>query len=96
MKVDYIIVGQGVAGTFLSYYLMEQGQSVLVIDQPQIHTPSRIAAGIMNPVTGRRLVTVWKAEEILEYAPLAYEAIGKKLGIEAKSTIGGSLLKGNY
>ena len=85
MQVDFLIVGQGIAGTFLSYFLLERGCSVLVIDEAEAHSPSRIAAGIMNPVTGRRLTTVWKAAEIFSYLPVAYEAIGKKLGIRAAS-----------
>lgn len=57
----------------------------MVIDELQADSPSRVAAGIMNPVTGRRLTTVWMAEEILSHAPLAYQAIGDFLGIETIS-----------
>ena len=32
MTVDYIIVGQGICGTFLSWNLLKKGKSVLVID----------------------------------------------------------------
>lgn len=85
MQVDYLIIGQGVSGTFLSFYLLERGATVMVIDQPQSFTPSRVAAGIMNPVTGRRLSTVWKADEIFSFIPEAYAAIGNTLGIEAYS-----------
>lgn len=85
MQVDYLLIGQGISGTFLSHYLLERGCSVIVIDQPKHFTPSRIAAGIMNPVTGRRLTTVWMADEILGYAPSAYETIGNKLNLTAIS-----------
>lgn len=85
MTVDYLIVGQGISGTFLSYYLLQAGKSVLVIDQPESWSPSRVAAGIMNPVTGRRLTTVWKAADILGFAPEAYAAIGQLAGVEACS-----------
>lgn len=85
MNVDYLLLGQGISGTFLSYYLLQAGKSVLVVDQPHSWSPSRVAAGIMNPVTGRRLTTVWKAADILGFAPEAYRAIGQTLGIEACS-----------
>ena len=85
MDVDYLIIGQGISGSFLSFFLLERGASVLVIDEPQSHSPSRVAAGIMNPVTGRRLSTVWRADEILGFVPEAYSAIGARLQGEAYS-----------
>lgn len=85
MVVDYLIIGQGISGTWLSYYLLQEGRSVLVIDQDRPNAPSRIAAGIINPVTGRRHVTVWMAETILPFAKKAYEQIGQALGITAIS-----------
>ncbi|MFN4315596.1 MAG: NAD(P)/FAD-dependent oxidoreductase [Chitinophagaceae bacterium] len=85
MQVDYLLIGQGISGTFLSHYLLKAGKSVLVIDEPQPWSPSRVAAGIMNPVTGRRLSTVWKAKEIFDFIPDAYTEIGQLLNIEAFS-----------
>lgn len=54
MTVDYLIIGQGICGTMLSWNLFREGKKVLVIDDGNEHTPSRAAAGIINPVTGRR------------------------------------------
>ncbi len=85
MDIDYLIIGQGISGTWLSYYLQKGKRSFLVIDNNFPNSPSRIAAGIINPVTGRRHVTVWMAEEILPFAWDAYKEIGNKLGIKAIS-----------
>jgi glycine/D-amino acid oxidase-like deaminating enzyme len=85
MVVDYLIIGQGISGTWLSYYLLQEGKSVLVVDDGYTLAPSRIAAGIINPVTGRRHVTVWMAETILPFAKNAYTSIGAQLGIHAIS-----------
>lgn len=79
MKVDYLIVGQGICGTFLSYFLMKRGKSVLVIDKPVHHSASRIASGVINPVTGRRIVKTWMIDELMAFDKEAYEAIGKLL-----------------
>lgn len=76
---DYIIVGQGICGTFLSYYLQKAGKSVLVIDNPQSNTASKIASGIINPVTGRRIVKTWLIEELLPFALRAYKTVGKEV-----------------
>lgn len=85
MNVDYLIIGQGISGSFLSYYLHKENRSFLILDHKQPDSPSRIAAGIINPVTGRRMVTVWKAEEVLPFAWKTYQEFGQELGIEAIS-----------
>ena len=57
----------------------------MVIDNNYSRSPSKIAAGIINPVTGRRLVTVWMVEDVLPFAWKAYQAIGHELEITAIS-----------
>ncbi|HLG40667.1 MAG TPA: hypothetical protein VI461_13405, partial [Chitinophagaceae bacterium] len=85
MKIDYLIVGQGISGTFLSYYLYKEKSTFIVIDNNDSNSPSRVAAGIINPVTGRRMVTVWMADEVLPFAWNAYHEIGNELSIKAIS-----------
>jgi len=85
MNVDYLIVGQGISGTWLSYFLQKENKSFVVIDNNDRKAPSRLAAGIINPVTGRRHVEVWMAEEILPFALEAYTRIGNELAITAIS-----------
>lgn len=85
MQIDYLIIGQGISGTWLSYYLQKENKSFLVIDNHFSNSPSRIAAGIINPVTGRRHVEVWMAEKILPFTWDAYSQIGNELAITAIS-----------
>jgi glycine/D-amino acid oxidase-like deaminating enzyme len=85
MQIDYLIIGQGISGTWLSYYLQKEGKSFLVIDNNFKNSSSKIAAGIINPVTGRRHVEVWMAEEILPFVWDAYSQIGNELSISAIS-----------
>jgi glycine/D-amino acid oxidase-like deaminating enzyme len=80
MDFDYIILGQGVSGTFLSYYLHKAGKKVLVIDDGETFTASRIASGVINPVTGRRVVETWMINEIMPFAVNAYEQLGNEIG----------------
>lgn len=77
---DFIIVGQGICGTFLSWYLHKAGAKVLVIDEPQPFSSTKVASGVINPVTGRQVVTTWLAEELMDFAGEAYEAIGNDIG----------------
>ena len=70
--VDFIIVGQGLAGTCLAWELRALGASVVVIDHEAAVTASRIAAGLITPVTGQRLVKTWRWEELLSAATKFY------------------------
>ena len=79
MKVDFLIIGQGISGTWISYYLQKEGKSFILIDNKEENSPSAISAGIINPVTGRRIVKVWLAGEILPFAWKAYNEIGHEL-----------------
>ena len=45
-KIDYLIVGQGIAGTILSYKLIKKGYLVKVIDDGHRTASSTKAAGI--------------------------------------------------
>jgi glycine/D-amino acid oxidase-like deaminating enzyme len=81
MIVDYIILGQGISGTFLSYYLLKAGKTVLVIDAPQQYTASKVASGVINPVTGRRIVKTWLIDELLPFTWNAYTEIGNLLNV---------------
>jgi glycine/D-amino acid oxidase-like deaminating enzyme len=85
MQTEFLIIGQGISGTWLSYYLQKENKSFLVIDNNQSNSASRVAAGIINPVTGRRIVKTWMIDELLAYLKPAYEALGKELGITAIS-----------
>ena len=79
-KVDFLLVGQGIAGTFLSYFLQEAGYQVIVIDQFNPHSSTQVASGVINPVTGRQVVTTWLADEVLPFAWDAYQRMGAAIG----------------
>ncbi len=67
-KFDVIIAGQGIAGSLLSWFFIKKGFSVLVVDQEDEITSSRIAGGMIHPITGRRLVKSWKADTFIPFA----------------------------
>ena len=81
MNVDYLIVGQGISGTLLSYNLLREGKKVMVIDDGDMATSSKVMGGVISPVTGKRLVKTWMIEELFPFALDAYTAIGNELGI---------------
>jgi glycine/D-amino acid oxidase-like deaminating enzyme len=77
---DYLVIGQGICGSFLTWYLRKAGLSYVVIDNNDPATSSRIAAGVINPVTGRRIVKTWMIDQLLPFARSAYKQLGEELG----------------
>lgn len=58
-------MGGGLAGSFLAAECLMKGFEVTLVDEPRPDSPSRIAAGLFNVVTGREANLTWKAEELL-------------------------------
>lgn len=73
VQLDYLIVGQGIAGSLLALNLLERGRSVLVVDDGHKHAASKVAAGLINPITGRRHALTWRFLEFWEFLQSDYE-----------------------
>ena len=63
----------------LSWFLYKEGKSFLVIDDGNEHSASKSAAGIINPVTGRRYVSTWMIDEVMPFAVNTYNEMGTHL-----------------
>lgn len=72
MKVDFILVGQGLAGTLLTNELLRLGKSVVVFDDPDQPKASAVAAGLINPVVFRRMTKSWGLDEAFPAMETAY------------------------
>lgn len=74
-KLDYIIVGQGLAGSLLAYELLKANRKVLILNDESIPTSSAVAGGIFNPITGKNLDKTWLADTIFPYSKHFYLAL---------------------
>jgi len=81
-KVDYIIVGQGIAGTVLAHGLIDRGYNIVIIDKSNDSSASKVSSGIINPITGRRIVKSWMIDELIRKALPTYRKIGERIGAE--------------
>lgn len=63
-KVDYIVVGLGIAGANVIQELIRRNLSFVVFDDSNT-AASFIAAGLVNPVTGRNYVKSWNIDALL-------------------------------
>ncbi len=82
-SVDYLIIGQGIAGSTLARTLEKRNKSFIVIDKYFENSSSRVAAGLINPITGRRLTKTWMADTIFPFMTNFYQEWEKDLGIKA-------------
>ncbi|GHA73747.1 NAD(P)/FAD-dependent oxidoreductase [Pontibacter akesuensis] len=82
MKYDFIVVGHGLAGAILSYTLRKRGHKVLVIDEPRATGASRVAAGLLNPIAGKRFAKSWLADTFVPAADAFYDELEAHFGQE--------------
>lgn len=75
-----LIIGQGIAGTVVSFMLSQQQIEHDVIDNSNPSSSSQIAAGIVHPITGRRLAIAPQYNVALHEAKLFYQEMSKHLG----------------
>lgn len=64
---DYIIVGQGLAGSALALHLAWRGKRIMVFDVPQENRSSLVAAGMFNPFASKGLIKTWMATDVFPY-----------------------------
>ena len=80
-KVDFLIIGQGLAGTLLIHDLLEKEYSVTIIDKNLRASASRVAAGLINPVGMKRCIPSFNAHNFLPKAIERYQELEKKLDV---------------
>lgn len=77
--VDITIIGQGLAGTALAWELLRRGKLIAIIDPGESASCSRVAAGLVTPLTGGRASLTWRWHEIWESAQAHYGALEHRL-----------------
>ena len=85
-KFDYIVVGQGLAGTCLAFTLEHIFKKrIYVIDKNSGAGCSRVAAGTFNPVSFKTFDTTWKAAELVPFLKQFYTEMSKSVESELMS-----------
>ncbi|MBK8815082.1 MAG: FAD-dependent oxidoreductase [Methylococcaceae bacterium] len=79
MQVDFLIIGQGLAGSLLGWTLLQRGCSVVVVDNSPINASS-VAAGIINPISGMRLAKSADVDTLLPAATACYDKLSGFFG----------------
>ena len=80
MQVDFLIIGQGLAGSTLAVELLKRGKSILVVDRQDGGGSTRVAAGLVTPLTGKGMNPGWRQQECLQKAEAFYHALEQESG----------------
>jgi len=84
MDLDFLIIGQGLAGSALAWQAWRRGARVMLVereDHPGAGC-SRIAAGLLNPLTGKSPHPAWRIGELLPLAREYYAAVADASGVD--------------
>lgn len=80
MTPRFLIIGGGLAGTTLAWRLHERGLPFLIVDRDEPLTSSKVAAGLVTPITGMRLSLSWRFGQLYPEALAFYRGLESKLG----------------
>ncbi len=78
MKCDYLLIGQGLAGSTLAYQLLKRGKRIAIIDENKETTSSKVAAGLVNPFTGPKMAKTWLADLLFPFMKNFYQQIERE------------------
>ena len=81
--VDFLIVGQGLAGSVLAYTLLKRRCRVMVLNAEAKPAASAVAAGLYNPVTGRKMVKTWMADTLFPFLEDFYAQVAQDTHTQA-------------
>jgi glycine oxidase len=81
MKIDYLIVGCGLAGIAFAETCLQNNKTILVFDNAS-QTSSTIAAGLYNPVILKRFSGLKYAQIQLDLLDTFYKSIEEKLNVQ--------------
>lgn len=79
MSTPVQIIGQGLAGTCLAWELLDRGVAFEIVDREHGGS-SRVAAGMINAVTGKNFQPSWRIAEFLPEAMAFYASVEARLG----------------
>lgn len=85
-KVDYIIVGLGIAGICFAETLLQQGKSFVVVEDGKAGGTAA-SGGVLNPTVLKRFTAAWNAAVFIEKAVPFYQAIADRISKEIISPI---------
>jgi glycine/D-amino acid oxidase-like deaminating enzyme len=86
--MDYLVVGGGFAGLTLAVHLADRKAGTITLADAEFEKSStRVAAGVIIPVTGRRMAKTHRADDVLPYTFDWYNGLKEQTSIDFFSPI---------
>lgn len=79
-NVEYLIVGQGLAGTLLAFEMLNKNIDFRIISSSEKSKASMVAAGMVNPLVFKRLTKSWMVDDLLPVMHETFEKLEDQLG----------------
>ena len=86
MNYDFLIVGQGITGSIVALQLKKNSKKFKLIDGQSQNTSSKVAAGIIHPISLKRCNLSWRGREFYEFSDSFYKEINYESNIELYKT----------
>lgn len=74
-RVDFLIIGQGLAGTMLAFEMLKAGISFKIVSSPNKSKASIVAAGMVNSLVFKRLTKSWMVDDLLPVMKSTYQEL---------------------
>lgn len=78
-KVEFLIIGQGLAGTMLAFEMLKASISFKIVSSPRKSKTSLVAAGMVNPLVFKRLTKSWMVDDLLPVMKSTYHELEELL-----------------
>ena len=82
MNYDFLIVGQGITGSIVALQLKKNSKKFKLIDEQSQNTSSKVATGIVHPISLKRCNLTWRGREFYEFSDSFYKEINFESNIE--------------
>lgn len=80
MEKQFLIIGQGIAGSLLAYGMYKAGMKFTIVSSLDLHKVSDVAAGMYNPLVFKRLTKSWMADKVLPVMFEIYRELENEFG----------------
>ena len=80
MENQFLIIGQGIAGSLLAYDMYKAGHQFKIVSSPDQFMASDVATRKYNPAIFNKLARNWMVDEVLQVMTNLYKDIEQELG----------------
>ncbi|AHH10950.1 D-amino acid dehydrogenase small subunit [Borrelia coriaceae ATCC 43381] len=78
MEYEFAVIGGGIAGSTLTYEIIQRQKSVILFDNGS-ENATTVAGGLINPIMGRKMNIAWREPEIFTFAIQYYKEMEKNI-----------------